>query len=120
MVLTLNEPVLVPDGYEAHVSLVDAQIPVSWATLQKYFLVRSSFRYRNQYLTGRYLAKIPVNVAQNYYLNYVNLTNYKHPVSDRNFGFIEISIHNEDGSDVNLGATYDWSCTLQIDFVRST
>ena len=120
IVLTLTEPIYIPEGYEAHVMLVDAQIPVTWAVLQKFLIVRSNFQYRNQYLQGRALAKIPVNVAQNFYLNYVNQTQYSHPIGDRIVSFIDLSLHNEDGSDVSLGATFDWSCTLQIDFKKTS
>ena len=116
MRVNLQEAIIVPDGYEMHVSIVSAEIPNTWATLQKYLLVRSNLKYNNQYLTGRYLGKIPVNVATGYYINYVNLTNYKNPTSDKNITYMEISIHNEDGTDVSLGNGSDWSATIQIDF----
>ena len=118
MGMVINEPIRVPPGYEAHVSLVDAQIPNTWVTLQKYLLVRTNLKCRNQYTSGRFFGKIPVDVAQSYFINYVNFTNYQHPVSDQEFSFIEIGIYNEDGSDVSLGTGYDWSCTIQINSVK--
>ena len=116
--LNLAEPIIAPSNYYMTASIVDAQIPVTWASLQKYLLVRSNFRYRNQYLTGQYLGKIPVNAATGYMINYVNLTNYKAPITDRNISYFELSLHNENGTDVYLGEGYDWSCTIQIDFEK--
>lgn len=118
MYVNLYDAIDVPEGYEAHVMLVDAQIPNTWAVLQKFLLVKTSFSYRNQYGANRYFAKIPVNVAQNFYINYINQTMYSHPIRDRTLSYIQVSIHNEDGSDVSLGSGWDWSCTLQVDFKK--
>ena len=117
MSMSLNEPLVVPDGYVLTVSLVDAQIPVTWATLYKYILVGTNLKSRNQFSTSRYMAKIPQDVATGYRLVYVNYPNYKHPVSDRKVDLIEIGIYAEDGTNISLGAGINWSCTLQFDFI---
>lgn len=114
----LNEPILVPQGYEAKVTLVSAEVPNTWVALQKFLLMRSNLKARNQLQSGRYFAKIPVTAGQGFVIQYFNFTNYGHPIVDKEIAYIEVSIHNEDGTDVSLGAGIDWSCTLQVDFIK--
>jgi hypothetical protein len=130
MGMMLNEPIVVPDGYFLTVSLVDAEIPVNWTLppltpAYKYILVGSNLSARNQFVKGRYIAKIPKDVGSNYRLVYNSYASYKHPVKDTKVDYIEVGIYAEDGSDLNLsgpalvGTGYDWSCTLQFDFHRN-
>ncbi len=60
--INLNEPITVPDGYNLEVTFVDAQIPVVWNNMQKFLLVKTNLKSRNQYITHRYFAKIPIDV----------------------------------------------------------
>lgn len=125
MGMTLNEPIVVPEGYDLTVSLVDAQIPVNWDAqpLYKYVLVGTNLMSRNQYVKNRYIAKIPKDVPQGFRLMYYNNNDYKHPVSDRKIDYIEVGIYGENGVDLNMNGPYkdvnggiNWSCTLQFDF----
>ena len=114
----INEPIVVPDGYDAIVTIEDAQFPITWAILQKFILVRSNLASRNQMITGRYIGKIPVFVGNGYMNNYINYTNYGHHVQDLNITMLTVSLQNEDGSDVSFGAGFNWSITIQIDFKK--
>lgn len=114
----LNEPILVPVGHEAIVTLVSAEIPNTWSVLQKFLLVQTNMKSRNQVQTSRYFAKIPVTAGNGFLISYINYTNYGHPIVDKQISFIEVSIQNENGTDVVLGNGADWSCTIQIDFVK--
>lgn len=87
---------------------------------EKYLLVKSNLKTYNSFVgsnTGTYLAKIPVAVATGFYVHYQNSTLYSHPVSDRSISSLEVSLHQEDGDEVDLQFA-DWSCTIQIDFYK--
>ena len=87
---------------------------------EKYLLVKSNLKTYNSFVnsnTGTYLAKIPVAVATGFYVFYQNNTLYSHPVSDRSISSLEVSLHQEDGDEVDLQFA-DWSCTIQIDFYK--
>ena len=118
----LNESLHVPEGYEAILTLVDAQVVNVWSDFHRYLFVKSNLRYKNQYMLKRYLTKIPINAGEGFVVNYVNFTNYGSPITDRQISYIELSLHYEDGSDVAFGVDsltglpVDWSATLQFDF----
>jgi hypothetical protein len=124
--VTLNEPIIVPDDYILTVSVVTAEIPINWNILPayKYLLVGTNLKARNQYMKSFYIAKMPKTVGSGYRLLYNNLNNYKHSVSDRNIDVIEIGIYGENGQDLNFNGAalistgYDWSITLQFDFIK--
>jgi hypothetical protein len=124
--MTLNEPIVVPDDYVMSVSLVTAEVPINWtlALPFKYLLLGTNLQSRNQYMKGRYIAKIPKTVGSGFRLLYNNFTNYKHPVSDRKVDYIEVGLYAEDETNLNfvqagtnpLPADINWSLTLQFDF----
>ena len=113
--IILEEPVRVPEGYTAQVSIVDAQIPVTWATLYKSILVRSNLRSVN----GHILARIPVTVANGYLLHYFNYSGFKASIADKTITVLELSLLYDNESDVSFGAGVDWSLTFQIDYIKS-
>jgi hypothetical protein len=124
--VSLNEPIIVPDNYILTVSVVSAEIPINWnvTPAYKYLLVGTNLKARNQYLKNLYIAKMPKTVGSGYRLLYTNLTDYKHPVSDRQVDVLEIGIYGENGQDLNVGTTtvvgggIDWSITLEFGFVK--
>jgi hypothetical protein len=124
--VSLNEPIIVPDDYILTVSVVSAEIPIVWniAPAYKYLLVGTNLKARNQYLKNNYIAKLPKAVGYGFRLIYNNLTDYKHPVSDRQVDVLEIGLYGENGQNLNFStgliadSGIDWSITLQFDFIK--
>ena len=114
-------PIIVPEGYNAILRIIDCQIPNTWGTGQKFLLVRSSLMPMNQVSSQNFLAKIPVNAGNLFWILYTDTSygKYKIPLANRTIGNFEIGIYNENGSDVNLGAIYDWSITVQFSFEKN-
>ena len=83
-----------------------------------YFMIASNFSTHNQNLYGfspNVLAKIPIGAAFGQIQTYTNYTQYTTRVADKTISSVELVILDDLNNEVNL-QTYDWSCTLQLDF----
>lgn len=118
----LAEPIICPDNKTLTISVVSAEISRgTWATTPYYLCVSSSaLRTTNgnaQIKGAPVICKIPVNATDGYMIQYQNMNNFRAPMTTKQIETIDLALINPDGSDISLGAAYDWSVTLQIDYV---
>ena len=124
--VSLYEPIIVPDGYTCHLSVVTAELPITGsAGNHLYYLLGSSLKgYNNATFngtntTGAYLAKFPIFSPAGYLNNFTNLNNFSCKLSDRTIMNFDLYILGEDGADIVFGSGINWSMTLQFDIVRN-
>ena len=110
----LNDPILVPSGKVAHVSIVSAEIPISVTVGNHlYLLVDTSLTS-----ISPFIGKIPIQVPATYINNYYNYNGFSIRVNDRTIQQFDVRITDEYGLDVSFGNATDWSLTLQVDILN--